>query len=1028
MSSNFVHLHVHTQYSLLDGAVDLAPSFGRCKEIGQTAMAITDHGTLAGAVDFYTQAHENGIKPVMGVEVYMVQDARKRERQPMRHLTLLAKNNAGYENLLKLVTLSNFEGFYYKPRIDKTMLSKHSDGIIILTGCNQGEVSQYLKKGEVFPAEMEFEYLRGLAPTYLEIQYHGLKDQSNILSYIPQLLSDKTIKTVITNDVHYLTGEDEVYHDALLAIQTKADYYNPARFKFDSKQLYLKTQEELFDYFVEERSLSNDLIDRSLTETQKIADMCEVELPLGGTKIPKFPSKMKPDEELKLKLKEGLDKRGVHSSEAVEMGRIKMEYDTIVKMGFSSYFLILEDLISWCAANGIATGPGRGSVVGSYAAYILGITKVNPLDYGLIFERFLNDQRFSPPDIDLDVSQEFRDRVFGYLEYKYGKENVAQILTFGTIGAKAAVKDCSRILGSPDFVESNRLTKLIPDFTSLKDAISLSSELQLAKSEYPLTFKLALGVEGSLRHKSVHAAGIVIGDKPLVSYVPLESNDNGAVCEASMYSIEKLGLLKIDILGLRNLDILNEAISLIKTEKGISIDVDDIPLEDAYTFSMLNDGNTFGLFQVETKGLTKALTSMQPYTLEELGAVISLPRPGVKEMLPQYLENKNSGYEMEDKRLDKILRSTYGVPIYQEQLMEIAKDCANFTMQEADILRKAIGKKQSDLLKTLKNKFVKGCKENNYTKEQTFYLWRMMEKASTYVFNKSHALGYAILAYWEGYIKFHYPEQYYVAMLNRANDDVIMSYILGVSSHIGIKGIDINQSNNSYRSEEGGIRIGFKAVKYVGDKLGMAIEIERQEGGDFYSVMDFCTRVNPNLNAVRALVSVGAFDSLFTCASRDTAVATVKEILQESRRAKLRKRTQEPKKITIPGGKKNIALDVKMEQKFLGFSTSILGNIPKGAVKNFKNSAAKNATIEGVLLESKEINTKQGYAMSFVKVLDSDGEHDLVLFPKGYAKLKDKIEGLIMERVELDVWKSYSDGYGLSIIINDIKRSKLERV
>lgn len=1030
MTDKFAHLHNHFNYSLLDGFMDIGETLEKCEELNMPAIAMTDHGTMAGTIDFYSKAIETNVKPIIGVECYMVEDMTLREKQTMNHVTLLARNNEGYKNLLAIVSESNFKGFYYKPRIDMSLLWEHSDGLIILTGCNGGGlVSRNLKKGELGPAIDYIDQLQQMAPTYLEVQYHGIPDQLKVLDALPALCKSTDIPLVITNDCHYLDVSDEKYHDALLAIQTKQQIWSPERFRFASKEFYLKTREEMFDNFYGIWPFGNKELSEALDNTLKIADMCNVEIELGTLHYPKHKSE-NPDAELKKRIKAGLKKRELVASEV--KNRLDIEYDTICEMGFASYFLILSDFVDWCKRNDVIVGPGRGSVVGSFVSFVLGITEVDPMQYGLLFERFLNSARFSPPDIDIDVSQDKREMVFHYLEEEYGRKNVAQILTFGTIGAKAAIKDSARVTGLMPFEEANILTRQIPYGCRLKDAIPGSDDLQQAKAEYPDLFDYALTLEGTIRHKSIHAAGVVIGDCSLTNYLPLISKDGKAVCEADMYAIEKLGLLKIDVLGLRNLDIIHDTVKLIQERSGETIDYTKIPLDDSRVYSTLNDGDTFGIFQVETPGITKTLLEVQPYNIEELAAVIALYRPGPIEMIPFYLDGKRMGFDLGDDVLNRILASTYGVAVYQEQLMEIARDIAGFTLQESDILRKAIGKKDMDIMKRLYQKFFDGASSKGYSDEFTNNLWVLIEKAGNYAFNKSHALGYAVVAMWEAWLKVYHPIEFKTALLNHAKDDNIMRYILEINSG-GTKllDVDINKSKAEFSAQDDGILIGFNALKYVGEGLAeeivnMRLAVEVTEGGStweepYESLMDFCTRTNPNLNAFRALISCGAFEAMNFGSSRNDMLDVCQDILKESRAAQKRKRSKVPKSIEMAQSGFPVSDNIPLELKYMGFSTTLIAEMPKAGFAPFKQSLAGTSKVSGLISEISEFTTKTGFQMAWVTALDADGEHRLTVFPKQYSKLKTKLEENLHTVVEFSLGKSHNARYGMSLIVNGVK-------
>jgi DNA polymerase III subunit alpha len=862
--SPFVHLHVHSEYSILDGACRIPDLATRAAELEMPAVALTDHGSLAGAVELYREAGKAGIKPIIGCEVYVADD-RRAQQKGYAHLTLLAESNEGYSNLIKLASAGYLEGYYYKPRVDWELLAERSKGLIALSGCLSGRVCKALENGNRAEAETELGRLRdifGAENTYIELQDAGLEVQKGINVALAEISRATDLPLVATGDVHYLRHEDARAHEALLCIQSGDSLQNPSHWRFDTDQFYLKSPAEMAADFADHPE--------ALGRTLEIAERCTVTMELDRILLPKFPT---PDDRdafdyLVELCEKGLQKRFAEVTPELQ-DRLKFELKTIKEMGFADYFLIVWDFISFAKRNGVGVGPGRGSAAGSLAAYCLEITDVDPMAYGLLFERFLNPGRKSMPDMDIDFSVHGRDQVINYVAEKYGRDRVAQIITFGTMMARAAVRDAGRVLDVP-YGTVDRIAKLIPEGPKvyLEDCLKPGAELKKAYDEDEIARQivdLAKPLEGLVRQDSIHAAGVVIGDRPLTDYVPLQQKgaDQEVVTQFAMGDVEALGLLKMDFLGLRNLDVIEKAEAL------VGVEIAKIPLDDAKTYEMLARGDSVGVFQFEGSGMRDSLRQVKPTQFEDLIALVALYRPGPMGYIPVYAKRK-AGQEqvsIPDERLKPITALTYGICIYQEQYMEIAKQLAGFTPAEADDLRKAIGKKIHSLMASLKDKFLEGCAKNNVTPAVANQLWKDMEQAQDYSFNKSHAACYALIAYRTAYLKAHWPAEYMAALISSvmSTKDRVPFYVAACDEMgIEVEPPDVNVSAEDFRVVEGKIRFGLNAVKNVGESAVRSILAAREEGGPFTSIWEFCERVDPqvvNKRALESLVKCGAFDS-----------------------------------------------------------------------------------------------------------------------------------------------------------------------
>jgi DNA polymerase-3 subunit alpha len=1013
----FVHLHVHSEYSILDGACRIPDLAARAAELEMPAVALTDHGSLAGAVELYREADLAGVKPIVGCEVYVADD-RRAQQKGYAHLTLLAESNEGYSNLIKLASAGYLEGYYYKPRVDWDLLAERSQGLIALSGCLSGRVCKALENGNRGEAESELGRLRdifGADSTYIEIQDAGLEVQKGINATLAEISQATGLPLVATGDVHYLRHEDARAHEALLCIQSGDSLQNPNRWRFDTDQFYFKTPEEMAADFAP--------YPEALLATLEIAERCTVTMELGRILLPRFPTPEDRDafDYLVELCEKGLQKRyGTITPELQD--RLKFELKTIKEMGFADYFLIVWDFISFAKQNGIGVGPGRGSAAGSLAAYCLEITDVDPMAYGLLFERFLNPGRKSMPDMDIDFSVHGRDQVINYVAEKYGRDRVAQIITFGTMMARAAVRDAGRVLEIP-YGTVDRIAKLIPEGPKvyLDDCLKPGAELKKAYDEDEVARQivdLARPLEGLVRQDSIHAAGVVIGDRPLTDYVPLQQKgaDQELVTQFAMGDVEALGLLKMDFLGLRNLDVIEKAEAL------VGVDIAKIPLDDTKTYAMLARGESVGVFQFEGSGMRDALRQVKPTQFEDLIALVALYRPGPMGYIPGYAKRKAGQEQVSfaDERLKPITALTYGICIYQEQYMEIAKQLAGFTPAEADDLRKAIGKKIHSLMASLKDKFLEGCATNNVTPAVANQLWKDMEQAQDYSFNKSHAACYALIAYRTAYLKAHWPAEYMAALISSvmSTKDRVPFYVAACDEMgIEVEPPDVNVSAEDFRVVDGKIRFGLNAVKNVGESAVRSILAAREEDGPFATIWDFCERVDPqvvNKRALDSLVKCGAFDS--TGASRRGMFEVLEDSLswggrqQQDRLAgqgsifdlgdEAEERPQHHRPIPTDEWEKAERLAYEKEALGLYVSEHPLSGIREALrrktdaqiVELERRRDGDVVTVGGIVGALRQTTTKKGEPMVFMRLDDVSGSMEAIVFNSVYGAARDLLE------------------------------------
>ncbi len=876
--AEFVHLHVHTQYSLLDGLCHLPRLVKKSKDLKFPALAMTDHGNLFGAVEFYNLCLKYGIKPIIGAECYIApgsrfdKNPRSRENSPY-HVILLAKNQQGYKNLVKIVSKGYLEGFYYKPRIDKELLYQFHEGMICLSACLKGEIPRYIIKDNMSMAlKSADDYLNifGKGNFYLEIMSNGLKEQDKVNRQIVKISKEFDIPLVATNDVHYINSNESFAHDVLLCVQTQTTLSDPKRMRFNSNQFYLRSADEMKELFKD--------LPSAIRNTVEIADKCNFNFDFSHLRLPNFPlpDSVDPHSFLEDLCRKNLSKRYPDPSREIEE-RLDRELEVIKKTGFSSYFLIVWDLIKYARDNDIPVGPGRGSAAGSVVSYLLKITDIDPLKYNLIFERFLNPQRITMPDIDIDFCYEKRLQVLDYVSGKYGASRVAQIITFGTMLSRAVIRDVGRVMDLA-YSEVDKIAKLIPQESgmTLKKALSVNPELKLIYDTEPKIKELintAFYLEGLSRHASVHAAGVVISDRDLTDYLPLfKTSDGQVVTGFDMKSVEKIGLLKMDFLGLRTLTVIERSLKIIKRTRNKEIDIDKISLADKRTYNLLAKGLTDGIFQLESSGMKELLKKIVPERFEDLIAILALYRPGPigSGMLDDFIQikhGKKSAVYL-SPQLKPILKDTYGIILFQEQVMQIAVSLAGFSSADADLLRRAMGKKISEVMEEQRKHFIDGCVKNNISESSAEKIFNLMEYFSGYGFNKSHSTAYALISYRTAFLKSNYPVEFMTALLSseKDNTDKLVGYINEIKRmNIDILPPDINESFADFTVVgRKSIRFGFLAVKNIGESAVKKIIEERKERGNFKDIFDFCSRLDSkavNKRVLESLIKCGAMDS-----------------------------------------------------------------------------------------------------------------------------------------------------------------------
>lgn len=1012
----FTHLHVHSHYSLLDGLSKIDDLLSYVKNSGMDSVALTDHGVIYGAVEFCKKAKAKGIKPIIGCEMYMAFEGMHQERPNIDdkkyHLVLLVKNEVGYKNLVKLITKAHLEGFYYKPRIDEELLTKHSEGLIALSACIQGKIPRQILSGKLEEAEkqaLKYQEIFGPGNFYLELQFHpNIPEQEKANKAIISLSQKLNIPLVATNDSHYLKPEDAEAQDILMLINTGADPKDPERLTMKGEDFSLKTPEQMIKDFKD--------IPQAIENTQKIVEQCQFDFKLGQTKLPYFPlpEGKTADGYLKELCEQRLTTRYPQPTKEI-LDRLEYELKAIEKTGFASYFLIVQDFVNWAKQNRIVVGPGRGSAAGSLAAYVLNITNVDPLKYNLLFERFLNPERISLPDIDLDFTDRRRDEVIKYVAQKYGDAHVAQIITFGTMAARGVIRDVGRALEYP-YSECDRIAKLIPFGLSLDQTISGVEEFRKEYLENPRIKRLvdfAKKLEGCARHASTHACGVVISKDPLDNIVPLQhptQNDQNIVTQYEMHSIEDLGLLKMDFLGLKNLTIIEDTLARIYKVQNKSINIENIPLDDKATFRLFQKAETVSIFQLESDGMRRYLKELKPNNLEDIIAMVALYRPGPMQFIPEYIEGKHGKKQIEymHPKLEPILKTTYGVCVYQEQVMQIARDLSGFSLSEADVLRKAIGKKIKELLMAQKQKFIEGAKKNNIDERIAQKIWHWFEPFAQYSFNKSHAACYALIAYQTAYLKAHYPTEFMASVLTSEKADVErIGFLIGECKKMGLEVLapDINESLANFTVvPPKKIRFGLLAVKNVGHNVVQAIVEERKAKGPYSTIFDFVSRVNSkdlNKKSMESLIKAGAFDRL---AERNELLGDLERLLEIAREGQKNKNNGQKGlfdnsnnpgagsfKLT-PQKPATKAEKLAWEKELLGLfvSSHPLEDYRETLVKNsFGIEKARNRgqiksiiKIGGLISSIKKIITKTGRPMLFVGLEDLKDKIEVVVFPR----------------------------------------------
>ncbi len=1052
-TSDYVHLHNHTQYSLLDGLTKIPALIEKVQKSGMEAVAITDHGTMSGVIEFYKESKAKNIKPIIGIETYVASRLHT-DKDPVHdklnyHLIVLAMNNTGYQNLMRLSTTANLEGFYYRPRVDHELLEKYNEGLIVLSGCIGGEVGDLLRQGQYDQAKKVAEWYKSIFGDryYLEVQDHGhpehptkWEEQVEVTEQTMKLGAELSIPCVLTCDAHYLNKEDQEVHEILLCVQTGSFLTDEKRMSLKQFELHVTDPKEIIKRWGKDHP-------EVITNTRAIADRCDVEIQLGKTLIPKFPVPKGQDEKSYLHslVWQGLAWRyaGKDSKEIEKLSdtaarklltpeiieRTEYELGTIDSMGFNGYFLIVQDFIGWGKDRGIIFGPGRGSAAGSIVAYGLRITEIDPLAYNLMFERFLNPSRISMPDIDIDIQDTRRDEVIQYCVEKYGSGRVANIATFGRMAARNAVRDVSRVLQVP-YAEADRLAKMLPPpiqgrHIPLSKSIKENSEL---KGEYQnnetakKVFDLAIRLEGTIRSHGVHAAGVVIAPDEIVKFTPLEMAQKGVVAtQYSMGPIDELGLLKIDFLGLSNLTTINNALRIIRRVYGVEIDLNEIPRDDPKTFELLQRADTTGVFQLESAGMKRYLKELKPTLFEDIIAIGALYRPGPMAEIPRFIQSKNDPKAITylHESLKPVLEETYGVMVYQEQITKLLQLVAGYTPGEADLVRKAIGKKNRAIMVAEEPRFIEGCIKKGLTKANAEKLWKQIQPFADYSFNKAHATCYAQISYWTAYLKAHYPSAFMAALMTSDYDDIDrLSIEISECQHLGIEVLapDVNESFLEFAivpGEKQQIRFGMRAIKNVGSAAVEDILRAREIDGPFSTLEDFFSKINPrvvNRKTLESLIKAGALDRF---GERGVLLANIDGLVAySSRLAKSLANGQtdlfgnllegdetKPKlTMTLEAPLTDKREQLQWERELLGIYLSqhplegyqdYLSKLTQSLEEIKTVSEGKGVNVGGLISDVREITTRNGAKMAFIKLEDMNGQIELVIFPKIYQQTTD---------------------------------------
>ena len=1034
----FTHLHVHTEYSLLDGSNKIKEYVRRIKELGMESGAITDHGVMYGVIDFYKEAKANGIKPILGCEVYVAPNSRFDKEltggeDRYHHLVLLAENNTGYANLMKIVSIGFTEGYYYKPRVDMEVLSKYHEGIIALSACLAGEVPRLIVKGlyqEAKKCVQKYLDCFGRGNYFLEMQDHGIPDQRTVNAALMRISREMDIPLVATNDIHYTYAEDEKSHDILLCIQTAKKVSDQDRMRYDGGQYYVKSElemRELFPYAQE-----------AVTNTALIAQRCNVEIEFGVTKLPKFDVPKGYDSWTYLNkiCFDGLKER-YPDDDGTLVEKLEYELNVIKDMGYVDYFLIVWDFINWSRENGIPVGPGRGSAAGSIVSYCLHITNIDPIRYGLLFERFLNPERISMPDIDIDFCYERRQEVIDYVSQKYGADKVVQIITFGTMAAKGVIRDVGRALDLPyNFCDS--IAKMIPNELNItiKRALEMNPEFrELYQSDEQVHYLIDMceRLEGLPRHTSMHAAGVVICQRPADELVPLSRGSDGSITtQFPMTTIEELGLLKMDFLGLRTLTVIKDAVENVEKTTGILIDVDNIDYDDKKVLASLGTGKTDGVFQLESQGMKNFMKELKPQSLEDVIAGISLYRPGPMEFIPAYIRGKNNhaAVTYACPQLEPILAPTYGCIVYQEQVMQIVRDLGGYTMGRSDLVRRAMSKKKASVMEQERANFVHGneaehvpgCVANGISEQVADHIYDTMTDFAKYAFNKSHAACYAVVAYQTAYLKYYYPVEFMAALLTSVIDNAskVSEYIM-VCRSMGIQILppDINEGEAGFSVSNGAIRYALTAIKNVGRPIIAAIVEERNAHGNYQSLKDFIERTqgnDVNKRAIENFIKAGAFDSFG--ATRKQHMSVYAQILEGITHSKRGITAGQMSLLDIVSDEQKEELEIKLpnvgeyeKELLLGFEKEVLGFYVSGhPLQEYQSLWEKHITaktsdfyldeetnavhlqdnvravIGGMIADKKIKYTKQDKIMAFLVLEDLVGSVEVIVFPNAYEK------------------------------------------
>ncbi len=1041
---NFSHLHVHTEYSLLDGSNKIKEYVARVKELGMNSAAITDHGVMYGVIDFYREAKKNGIKPILGCEVYVAPNSRfDREitggEDRYYHLVLLAENNTGYSNLMKIVSKGFVDGYYYKPRVDKSLLREYHEGIIALSACLAGEVPRYISKGlydNAKKAALEYQEIFGKDNFFLELQDHGIPEQGIVNQRLLQMSEELGIELVATNDVHYTYAEDEKPHDILLCIQTGKKLQDENRMRYEGGQYYVKSPEEmanLFPYALQ-----------ALENTQKIADRCDVEIEFGVTKLPKYdvPDGMTSWEYLNKLCYEGLERRYENPPEELRE-RLKYELDTIQHMGYVDYFLIVWDFINYAKRHDIAVGPGRGSAAGSIVSYCLEITNIDPMRYQLLFERFLNPERVSMPDIDVDFCFERRPEVIDYVMRKYGKDRVVQIVTFGTLAARGVIRDVGRVMDLP-YAFVDNIAKMIPQELNITidKALKMNSELRStyeSDEQVKYLIDMCKRLEGLPRHSSMHAAGVVISQKSVDEYVPLSrASDGTIVTQFTMTTLEELGLLKMDFLGLRTLTVIQNAVNLAK-QKNPDFQIDKIDYNDQAVLDYIGTGKTDGIFQLESAGMKGFMKELKPHSLEDIIAGISLYRPGPMDFIPQYIKGKNdaSSITYDCPQLEPILAPTYGCIVYQEQVMQIVQALAGYTLGRSDLLRRAMSKKKGDVMQKERQIFVygdeetgvPGCIKNGIDEKTANKIYDEMIDFAKYAFNKSHAAAYAVVSYQTAFLKYYYPVEYMAALMTSVieNPSKVAAYIYACRQmNIKILPPDINRGYADFSVDEGNIRYGLAAIKSIGKPIIQTIAEERKEYGVFKNLEDFISRMSTrealNKRAIENFIKAGALDCLG--GTRKQFMSIYIQIVDHVNQEKKYSMTGQMSLFDLVSEEEKSDFQIQLpkvgeyaKETKLAFEKEVLGVYISGhpleeyeeqwqkaisaTTLDFQLDEESNHSkvhdgareiIGGFITEKTMKATKTNQMMAFVTLEDLLGTVEVVVFPRDYEKNRNLLE------------------------------------